>query len=222
MSLLLSCQTDMAFWQNFLPQVLHSLRTSREHGISLFPIFRATNRNISKKSCKERPKSPSLTLHYCNNCHHYSCVSIRRAQYLRGLSPQSGQLFSLQRSPPPHYQPLGALFWHRTKTILFAPPPPPPLKKKNHYWAWTHLKREPSTERQQTVWKFTWSHWTACWILEGWYLRKWFVSPQSLGPLTQSLSAETESMGFPIHSSRGISRRSDKGIIMSLIKWSMS
>lgn len=55
-----SCQADLAFWQNLLPQVLRSPRTSREHGTSLFPIFRAANRSQKKISCWVLPKSPSL------------------------------------------------------------------------------------------------------------------------------------------------------------------
>lgn len=149
MSLLLSCQTDMAFWQNLLPQVLHSLRTSREHGISLFPIFWATNRNTTKKSCEERPKSPSLTLHYCNNCRYYSCVSIRRAQNLGGLSPRSGQLFSLQCSPPPHYQPMGAPYFGTGPRLLCLAVVV--LFFLNHYRTWTNLKREAFTESQDGV-----------------------------------------------------------------------
>lgn len=42
--------------------------------------------------------------------------------------------------------------------------------------------------------------------------------PSLLALLTPSLSVETESMGFPIHSSGYISSGSDKAIIMSLIK----
>lgn len=102
-----------------------------------------------KKSCEERPRSPSLTLQYCNNCHYYSCVSIRRAQNLGGLSPRSGQLFSLQCSPPPHYQPMGApyfgtgprLFCLAVVVLFFF----------NHYRTWTNLKREAFTESQDGV-----------------------------------------------------------------------
>lgn len=110
-----------------------------------------------------------------------------------------------------------SLCWHRTKSIW--------LGCCCYFKIIIGLElifSERLSQKVKTVWKFTWSHWTGCWILDGWYLQRWFVSPQSLGLLTQSLSVETESMGFPIHSSHGISKGSDKGIIMFLIKCSMS
>lgn len=74
--------------------------------------------------------------------------------------------------------------------------------------------KEPS---KQTVWKFTWSCWTTSWIKRGNSCRSDLWVPSLAALLTQSLSAETESMGFPIHLSTHISSASDKGIIMSLI-----
>lgn len=74
--------------------------------------------------------------------------------------------------------------------------------------------KEPS---KQTVWKFTWSCWTTSWIKRSDSRRSDLWVPSLSALLTQSLSAETESMGFPIHLSTHISSASNKGIIMSLI-----
>lgn len=117
--------------------------------------------------CKARPKSPSSTLHYCNNCRYYSCTSIRRVQNWRGLSPQSGQLFSLQCSPPPHYQPRGApCVGTGPKTIWLSC-----CCCFKIIIGLELIFGERLSQRVKTVWKFTWSHWNSVLDFRGPILR---------------------------------------------------
>lgn len=79
------------------------------------------------------------------------------------------------------------------------------------------MSQRPEEPSIQTVWKFTWSRWTTRWIErpDSHGSDLWVPSLPAL--MTRWLSAETESMGFPIHLSTHISSASDKGIIISLI-----
>lgn len=79
------------------------------------------------------------------------------------------------------------------------------------------MSQRPEEPSIQTVWKFTWSRWTTRWIErpDSHGSDLWVPSLSAL--MTRRLSAETESLGFPIHLSPHISSASDKGIIMSLI-----
>lgn len=61
------CANKMALWQNLLPQVLCSLRSPREHGTSLFPIFNAPNRT-SKKMLYIVAKKSIIQRYYWKDC----------------------------------------------------------------------------------------------------------------------------------------------------------
>lgn len=150
MSLLLSCQTDMAFWQNLLPQVLHSLRTSREHGISLFPIFWATNRNTTKKKLWRAAKKPIVNVTLLQQLPLLQLCVHQAGPEFRGAFPAvwTAIFIAMFSTPtlPTHGSPL---FWHWTKTVLFGCCFL--FFFLNHYQTWTNLKREAFTESQDSV-----------------------------------------------------------------------
>lgn len=174
MALPLSCQANVAFWQKLLPQVQFSLRTPREHGSSLFPIFRATNRTGEKKNVAK----------CCQKVYHLTLL-LKQLMLLQLCIHQAGygQCPRIYRGFP-HV--LGSYF-HSTVLHAHSSNPWEPLilasvQKhfclllflgfffNNYYWLSNYLKWDNRMSQRlvesskQTVCKFTWSCWTAYWI----------------------------------------------------------
>lgn len=105
------CQANMAFWQNLLPLVLRSPRTSREHGPSLFPIFWATNRT-KQNMFIVLPKGPLPNVTPTTTAATTAvCPSGRPAVTVpefTGAFPAVWTAISIHCPAPPHQQPLGA------------------------------------------------------------------------------------------------------------------
>lgn len=71
-----------------------------------------------------------------------------------------------------------------------------PSSSFNHHMPWNNLKQEASTAKPADGVKVHMEPPDSSLDLEGRYLQKWFVSPQPPGPVTQSLSVETEKHGI--------------------------
>lgn len=203
---------------------ISSLRNPREHGTSLFPIFNASNRTSKKKkSCIFFAKTSIIQRYYWKDCSllhlwiHQTGSAVTVPEYYRGFPPSLSCYF--------HF---ALLYPYSSESHILAS-----VQKHCVYFQCVYFLKEFPGRRVilseiiwwandpksqvQTVWKFTWSRWTTHWIErpDSHGSDLWVPSLSAL--MTRWLSAETESMGFPIHLSTHISSASDKGIIMSLI-----
>lgn len=203
---------------------ISSLRNPREHGTSLFPIFNAPNRTSKKKK---------KVVYFCQNVHHSTLrlkgllttpsvnpsnrICRHCPRILQGLSPglscyfHFALLYPLQQVPHFSFCPEALCLLSVRVFLQIISWPSRNLK-------WDNLmSQRPEEPSLQTVWKFTWSRWTTRWIEkpDSHGSDLWVPSLSAL--MTRRLSAETESLGFPIHLSPHMSSASDKGIITSLI-----
>lgn len=163
-----SCQADVAFWQNLLPQVLRSPRTFPRTWTQLVSHLLGHKQNQTKYVADCCQKAHHLTsllqqLPLLQLCIHQAGLR-SLSQNLQGLSPQSGWLFPFYRSLPPLQRPLGAPHFGINPEafclVFFFSHYRPSFNLKRDNWMRPRLL-EPS---KQTVWKFTVRRWTSYWI----------------------------------------------------------